>query len=285
MEIHKITTIGRPLNFAYFTNKLIISIAFLTSIIFTIITFFNYFRGETNNISLITGIRAGLLVFLLWAISRELDPDKEWGAFVTVSLALAFIIIFEIPNILPFVWFLLILRIINHSSGMPAGIMDSFLGIAVGLILAYHISWIYGILTAFGFIFDSRLNDPAKYHLPIGTMMLIISAIIYIQNGGMIFAHSSRSISFVVFAIILFLPVIIWPGKLESVGDRTNEPLDPERIKIARIMAIFVFFGIWTIPEAQDTGIVQFIFCIFTGLGAYRIVSAILAKKRESPLM
>ncbi|WP_319508647.1 hypothetical protein [uncultured Methanolobus sp.] len=273
MDIRKITTVGRSLNFDYFSNKWITIIAVLT---FIIITLFNAARGETNYANLITGVRAGLLVFLLWAISRELDPDKDWGAFVTVSLALAFMIIFEVPHILPFVWFLLILRILNHSSGMPAGIMDSFLIAIIGMILTYYMSRIYGILTAVGFILDNRLNDPAKYHLSIGILMLIVSVIIYVENGGITFTNSSESILFVVFGTLLFLPAIIRPGKLESVGDRTNEPLDPTRIKMARIMGILVFFGIGVIPADLNTVLAPFIFCIFAGTGIYRISSSIL---------
>jgi hypothetical protein len=273
MDIRKITTVGRSLNFDYFSNKLITIIAVLT---FIIITLFDAARGEANYASLITGVRAGLLVFLLWAISRELDPDKDWGAFVTVSLALAFIMVFEIPSILPFVWFLLILRILNHSSGMPAGIMDSFLIAIIGIIMAYHMSWIYGILTAGGFILDSRLTDPAKYHLSTGVLMLIVSAIIYVENGGIVLPGSSESILFVVFGTLIFLPAIIRPGKLESVGDRTNEPLDPTRIKMARIMGILVFFVIGAIPVDLNAVLVPFIFCIFAGTGIYRISSSIL---------
>ena len=273
MEIHEITTVGRSLNFDYFSNKLITIIAVLT---FIIITLFNAARGEANYTNLITGLRAGLLVFLLWAISRELDPDKEWGAFVTVSLALTFIVVFEIPTILPFVWFLLILRVINHSSGMAAGIMDSLLTATIGIILAYYMSLIYGILTTAGLIFDTRLNDPAKYHLPMGAFMLIVSAIVYVENGGITFAYSYESILFVVFGTVLFLPAIIWTGKLESVGDRTNEPLDPARIKMARIMGILLFLGMGIAPHEINLALVPFVFCIFAGIGIYRISSSIL---------
>ncbi|WMW22023.1 hypothetical protein RE476_11710 [Methanolobus mangrovi] len=276
MNNHEITTIGRSLNFGYFTNKLIIIIAVLTFIIYTTISLFNAARGETNYTSLTTGIKAGLLVFFLWAISRELDPDKERGAFVTVFLALAFMMIFEIPSILPFVWFLLILRTVNHSSGMPAGIMDSLLTAIIGTILAYYMSWIYGILTAVGFIIDSRLNAPAKHHLPIGVLMLIISAIVCVENREITFAYSYESILFVVFGTVMFLPVIIWPGKLESVGDRTNEPLDPARIKMARIIGILVFLGMGTAQHEINLALGAFVFCIFAGIGAYSIVSGIL---------
>ncbi|WP_340819322.1 hypothetical protein [Methanolobus sp. WCC4] len=279
MDSHKITTIGRPLNPGYFTNKLIIIITVLTFIIhtiLTIVTLFNSAHEETNYTNLITGFRAGLLVFLLWAISRELDPDKEWGAFVTVSLALVFMVFFEIPSILPFAWFLLILRMTNHSSGMPAGIMDSFLVATIGTILAYYVSGIYGILTAMTFISDSQLNDPAKYHFPIGALMLIVSAGICFRQGGTIFDQTLESMFFVLSGIILFLPAIIWPGKLESVGDRTNEPLDPARIKMGKVMGILVFLGVLTMPAEASLALVPFIFCIFAGTGAYRIVSGIL---------
>ncbi|WP_094226762.1 hypothetical protein [Methanolobus psychrotolerans] len=272
VDLSKMTTIGRPLDLKYVTNKLIVIIAFLT---FAFVALFNVFHGETNYASLTNGIRTGLLVFLLWAISRELDPDKEWGAFVNVSLALVVIIFSGTSSILPFVWFLLILRIVNHSTGMPAGVIDSSLVSFIGIILSHYAFFIYGVLTATGFIIDSRLNDPAKHHLLLGTLTLIASALSFIEKGGVTFTYSLESVLLVVLGTLLFLPAIIRPEKLESIGDRTGKSLDPARIKSARIVAILFFCGTGILSGEVNQSLIIFTFCILAGNRIYRIAFSI----------
>lgn len=269
MDINKITTIGRPLDPDYLTNKLIAIIALLT---FAVIVLVSAINEEINYTSLITGIRAGLLIFLLWAISRELDPDNEWSAFVTVFLALVVSIFSEIPSLLSFFWLIILLRTVNHSTGMPAGIMDSLLFAGIGIILTYNISCIYGILTATAFILDSRLKDPAKYHLVVGIILLVTSVLILIGKGVVAFTYPLENMLLFVFGTALFLPVTMGQTKLKSEGDRTGKTLDPARFKLTRIMTIVIFFGISITPGEINAQLVIFMFCIFAGIGIYRIV-------------
>ncbi len=267
MDINKITTIGRPLDTNYVTNKLISIIALLT---FAVIALASAINGETNYSSLIAGIRTGLLIFLLWAISRELDPDNDWSAFVTIFLALALVIFSEIPPLLSFVWLIMLLRIVNHSSGMPAGIMDSLLIAVIGIILAYYTSHMYGFLTATGFIIDSRLKDPAKHHFLTGILLMVISVVILIEKGGVVFTYQLENMLLFVFGTVLFLPAIVGPAKLKSVGDRTGKTLDAARFQLARIMTVIIFFGIASMPGEINTQLFPFMFCILAGIGIYR---------------
>lgn len=268
MDINKITTIGRPLDTNYVTNKLISIIALLT---FAVIALASAINGETNYSSLIAGIRTGLLMFLLWAISRELDPDNDWSAFVTVFLALAVVIFSEIPPLISFVWLIMLLRIVNHSTGIPAGIMDSLLIAVIGIVLAYNTSYIYGILTTAGFILDSRLKYPAKHHFLTGILLMVISVIILIEKGGVVFTYQLENMLLFVFGTVLFLPAIVGPAKLKSVGDRNGKTLDAVRFQLARIMTLIIFFGIAIIPGEINTQLFPFMFCILAGIGIYRI--------------
>lgn len=277
MESNKLTTIGRPFDTKYLTNRIIGIIVFVTFISVTIVS---AIRGNTEHESVLSGMRAGLLIFFLWAISREVDPDNDWSAFVTIIPALLLVTFLEKPSIVTFLWLLLILRVLNHSTGMPAGIMDS-LGISViGIIMAYSMSWTYGLITAATFIADSKMKRPAKYHLPAGIVILIISTAIYVLNemGKTITLHTSTGMYSFLAGIILFLPLIVFPERISSVGDRTGKILDTTRIKAARIMATFVFTAIVLSPGEMNTSINYFMFCIFAGTGTYRISITFLSK-------
>jgi hypothetical protein len=59
--------------------------------------------------------------------------------------------------------------------------------------------------------------------------------------------------------------------KLESVGDRTGKTLDSARFKLARIMTILIFFGMAIMSGEINAQLVIFMFCIFAGIGIYRI--------------
>ncbi|WP_292467025.1 hypothetical protein [Methanolobus sp.] len=277
MGTNRITTIGRPFDYGYLTNWLMAIISFLTFVSTTIVS---TIHGETFSKSLLTGVGTGLFIFLLWAISRELDPDNDWSAFVPVSLSLLILTFSERPMILVFLWLLLILRVVNHSTGMPAGIMDSLFIVLLGLTMTYYISWIYGVITATGFVIDSQLKYPAKYHIPAGILMLFASAIICIENGGMVFIRTLENLYPAILGSILFIPVIVNKKKLVSVGDRTGKSLDTVRIRAAKLMAILAFIIIAAIQGEMNVLITSFMFCIFAGIGTYRIIVIIVAKAK-----
>jgi hypothetical protein len=275
MNSGRISNIGRPLDIDYLTNRLIITITLLSFIAFTIISALN---GQNSYISLLTGARYSMAVFLMWAISRELDPDRHWGAFIVVLLSLILLSPGIDVSLLPFLWLLLILRITNHSSGLPAGPFDSLLVAALGIVLGYTISWIYTAISSAAFIIDSRLKEPAKYHVQAGIILFFASILIVIQMDGVAFETSMEELYLFAVGTVLFLPVAIKHEVFKSVGDRTGEGLDPSRIKATRIMSMIIFLLIALFSAGPSASLTKFMFCIFAGLGIYRIINRLMQR-------
>ncbi|MDG6242910.1 MAG: hypothetical protein QCH31_00750 [Methanolobus sp.] len=273
MNTAGISNIGRPLDTGYLTNRLIITITLLSFIAFTVNCVLN---GQNSYTSLLTGARYSMTVFLLWAISSELDPDRHWGAFVVVLMSLILLSCGMDISLLPFLWFLLILRIINQSSGLPAGPFDSLLIAALGIILGYTISWIYAATSSAAFLIDSHLKEPAKYHVQAGIIMFFVSILIVIQMNSVAFETSLEGLYMFALGTVLFLPIAIKHERFASVGDRTGEVLDPSRIRATRIMSIIIFLLIALFSPGQSASLSKLIFCIFAGLGTYHILNRMI---------
>jgi len=89
LEIDKISSIGRPLDFKYKTNKAIVIITTITIIIGIALSITNQLKMPNL---IFTGVSFGITFFISWAISREIDPDNPISAFI--GLIPLFIILF-----------------------------------------------------------------------------------------------------------------------------------------------------------------------------------------------
>jgi len=145
---YEITTLGRKLDPEYPNNRLIIQLATLVTISALV---FDLIINTEISASFVYGIKAGITTFLLWAISREIDPDHESAAFIPVIFTLPHVIIYGLHPIFPLTWFLLLLRLVNRSTGAKAGIIDSLAILSIGAFLTYQLSWVFGTISALGF--------------------------------------------------------------------------------------------------------------------------------------
>lgn len=182
-------TLGRTIDFHYSTNRWIAIISVITAAI-----------GSFTSGDFVTGLKIGGTIFLTWALSRELDPKREYGAFVSVVFALySFSVPFNIALMEVF-FFMLILRLISTTCGKPPTWFDSLtvLGIAgylsytsdnpihillslIGIFLSgalKNISLIHRILSllaggSFGYLLSMLFVD-TPYELPLFSFPLIL---------------------------------------------------------------------------------------------------------------
>jgi hypothetical protein len=84
-------------------------------------------------------------VFLAWVLCRELDPDHDLSAFVAVGLALGGLFLWGLTRLVVLLWLILILRVVNRTMGLPAGILDSLAVLGLGIWLSFGGNWGYGV--------------------------------------------------------------------------------------------------------------------------------------------
>ncbi|WP_157196647.1 hypothetical protein [Methanococcoides burtonii] len=237
MNKYAITTIGRKLDLGYPNNRLIIQLATLVTIsalIFDVIT------NKYISASFVYGIKAGISTFLLWAISREIDPDHEVAAFIPVIFSLPHVIIFGLHPLFHLLWFLLVLRLVNRSTGVKAGVLDSIAILTIGAFLTYQVSWVFGMISSLGFFLDGRLSSPYRVHRIPALLLLLYSGLTLINENidGIMDVSLLKIVAFMLMILLAF-PLVNSKTPVISIGDRTGKRLDGQRVKATQILAVF----------------------------------------------
>lgn len=220
MDIRRITSLGRPLDLSNTGNFLIVLI---TAIVFLAVSVYYYIATEAVIMTLFHSIRISLIIFLTWAIARELDPDHAFSAFIPVALVLITIPFSGAYSILPMFWIILILRTINRSAGFSAGILDILILLSLGTLLAFKASWIYGILTSLGLLADSRLSSPNRLQFKAGIFMAIVSFLSLMSKDVVLPDIPYPDLTILIVVTILFLPVILGSFKIQSVEQNRRD--------------------------------------------------------------
>ncbi|MGD9316838.1 MAG: hypothetical protein PVG56_08400, partial [Anaerolineae bacterium] len=98
MKLADFTALGRnPLDPGYPTN---LAIAALTVVVAIAGAVWRLISGVALLESALWGIGAGLVMFLTWALGRELDPDHDLSAFVGAGLVLIALLLAGAPSLL-----------------------------------------------------------------------------------------------------------------------------------------------------------------------------------------
>ena len=162
MGMERFTHLGRPVDPAYPTNVAIAVLSVATLIAVSLWQLL-YLNSEFMAALQQGGQLAGV-VFLTWALGREVDPDANTVAFLAIVPAIALVVLVGAPDFSLLFLALLLIRIVNRSLGLPAKRGDSVLVLALASWLACSGAW-YGLMcTAVAFVLDSVLVNPLPRH-------------------------------------------------------------------------------------------------------------------------
>jgi hypothetical protein len=280
MKLSDFTSLGRvPFDPRYPTNLAIGALSLVVTIAGTL---WRLLSGLALLESALWGIGAGLVVFLTWALGRELDPDHDLSAFVGAGLVLIALLFLDIPALLVILWLLMVLRLVNRTVGLPAKPLDSLAVFGLGAWLTWQGEWMAGLITAAAFLLDGLLSAPLRTHLLVSGLALVATLILSIFHGDM--AMESGPIMLVVVFSIgaagLFLPVIVTTRRVEAVCDATGEVLNPRRVQAAQVLALLTaLLFAW---RAGASGMVALLplWVAMVGVGLYRLVILILPRRK-----
>ena len=278
MKLSDFTSLGRiPIDPRYPTNLAIGALSLVVTIAGTL---WRLLSGLALLESALWGIGAGLVVFLTWALGREIDPDHDLSAFVGAGLVLIALLFLDIPALLVVLWLLTVLRIVNRTVGLPAKPLDSLAVFGLGAWLTWQGYWMVGLITAAAFLLDGLLSPPLRYHLFASGLTLVITVILSVFQGGMAMEGGPTlpvAVSSVAMAC-LFLVVIVTTGKVEAVGDATGTVLNPRRVQAAQVLALVtaLLFAWWD----GASGLVAMLplWAAIVGVGLYRLASLCLSR-------
>ena len=236
MKRTDLSSIGRALDLTYPTNRAIAVVTLLVTVGGLV---WQSSAGVPWFASATWGVQAGLTVFLAWAVCRELDPDHPVAAFPAAGLALVAVLSWGLPKLTAVLWLVILVRVVNHSTGLPAGLLDALGLVGLAGWLSVEASWSYGFITALGFILDSQLPEPSRRQLLFGLLSFIVTGLVAVLGLAPLWQGLSVRAGLVVVGLsLLFLPVILSASSLDSVGDEAGEPLTPARVQAAQVLAL-----------------------------------------------
>lgn len=236
MRIERLSSITRSIDLNYPTNRIIVEITLL----FLLGTAgFQLILGKAISSALYSGLIAGASVFLAWAFARELDPDNELSAFFAAFLGCAGFLFFPSPFLLALFLEILLIRIVNRSTGLPSKTSDSIAVLLLSGWISSQGNWIFGLFTALAFFLDSFLPEPNRQNRIFGVIAFIASLLALIRTPGKesILLNAELGL-FILAAVLLFIPIVLSSRKIKSRGDLTGIPLDSLRMQAAQLTAM-----------------------------------------------
>lgn len=179
----------------------------------------------------------GLAVFFGWAIGRELDPDHPRSALAAAIGSGAAALWLGPPSIIVSGWVLVMLRLIERTTGVPAQALDSLgtLGAAIWLGLA-RTPALTG-LTALGLALDGWMAPSHRRQkvAALAAALLTVGAAIWTP----VVPQQAQIPGPLIWALLFGLFFALPPGRggVQAVADYTGEPLRPQRVRGGQFFA------------------------------------------------
>lgn len=268
-------TLARTLDIHYLPNKILL---ILLPIIFLGSFGWFYFTNRTIFQSIVFAFLQIILVFLCWAIAREIDPDHDYAAFFGIPLLFLPFTVVQ-GNILILLWLIMSLRLINQTTGKATSSSDVtvfiFLSIITSLvsiqllILPLSISII--LLTSF-----LPKKQPALSFLSIPLLPSFILLILIFPESWDFLNPSPWLLIYIAFSSALLLLVTTMTDEVNCKGDYSYKQLSLKRVQTAQIIAVLSVLLLTTFH-----GNILSIFpawAAITGVGVFRLVHLIINK-------
>ncbi|TFG52266.1 MAG: hypothetical protein E4H37_06410, partial [Gemmatimonadales bacterium] len=239
-RIYRVTSIGRPLDPSYRTNLAVLVLMPVAAVVAALVA---AIRGDPAGAIAAQALVGPAAAFGAWALARELAPDDNPAAFVSMALAFAASLTVASPSLLLLFTTLGMVRIVNRTVGPPARLTDSL--VVLGLILAT--AWIIRspvlpVVGAVAFALDASLEDGTRRQLAFAMLALVGAAV---ALGVVDTATESHTLPVATGALIGIVSVgfgiaIARTRRVSSVADMTGQPLSVNRVRAGMFIALLV---------------------------------------------
>lgn len=244
MNFSDYSSLFRIVDLRYPTNLVIVILSTLAGGAQFII---RLYQSKDLTDSIVAAIPIGITVFLTWAIGREIDPEHELAAFAGLILVVPGYWLLGSPNLLAVISMLMVLRLINRTTGGTPKMLDSLALTGFGGWLTFRGDWIYGLLIAAGFLLDSRLPTPKNQNLIFSGIMALLTVLIASISGTDLpqINPSIPELFFVAVVVLLFIPLIKQSRYIDVFCDLPGETINPLRLQVSQIFAISTVSFVW----------------------------------------
>ncbi len=239
-RIYRVTSIGRPLDPSYRTNLAVLVLMPVAALVAALAA---AIRGDGFGAIAAQALVGPAAAFGAWALARELAPDDNPAAFVSMALAFAASLTVASPSLLLLFTTLGMVRIVNRTVGPPARLTDSL--VVLGLILAT--AWIIRspvlpVVGAVAFALDASLEDGTRRQLAFAMLALVGAAVALGVVDTATESHTLPVATGVLIGIVSvgFGIAIARTRRVSSVADMTGQPLSVNRVRAGMFIALLV---------------------------------------------
>jgi hypothetical protein len=187
--------------------------------------------------------------FSAWSISRELDHDNDWSAFLAVTLSVSASFFYGFPALAIFSLAIPLLssRMVSRIVGVPAILPESIVILVLGILALFFDIWLMMIVVIIAFMMDASLSNPIKHQwgfAAAGVALLIVRLIMGIGES------SSLSSPYLITLIVLcagYAIIIISTRKMRVSCDNPIYTLDVKRVRAAMSLGLLaaLLAGLW----------------------------------------
>ena len=232
--IYRFTSIARPLDTAYLTNRALLVLLPVVGLVSAGLASLD----DSGSHPLSAALSAVLVAFAAWALTRELAPDYSGAAFVALALAWVANIAFGTRLVLlPFVALVLV-RVVNRSTGLPLRPLDTLgvLGFCAWAAISMGQPLIL-VVASLAFLLDATLEKPLRRHYLSAAVCLLISFWMLPGDSGLAGGDLSvRDWSLVGTSLLGVVIFVATNPEPVSYCDISPDRLDPMRVNAGVIL-------------------------------------------------
>jgi hypothetical protein len=227
------THVGRGLDLGTWSNRAILGLSLIAAVAGVVGTVM--FDGTPW-----LAVQAGLVTFLIWALTRELDPDRDSTALIAAALAGVWAVLGLPVDLLAVGGLVIGARLVAETTGRRPLRTDLF-AIAVGAIAISFtpLGFVAGFGIAIAIYVDSRMSDEHKRDALIAALVAATGSAVVVSLSGA-FATQLPPVQppFVLaLAALTLVAVLREPPRPTSVVDsRRGNLLSGDRIHASRIL-------------------------------------------------
>lgn len=161
--VYRFTSIARPIDPAYLTNRALLIVLPIAGLLSAAVASVH----DTGSGPLSAAFSGVLVAFAAWALTRELAPDYNDAAFIALAFAWIINAAFGARLVLLVFVALVLVRMVNRSTGLPARPLDTLgvLGFCVWAAIKTQQPLIL-LIAAMAFALDATLENPLRRHYP-----------------------------------------------------------------------------------------------------------------------
>ncbi len=238
--VYRVTSIGRPLDPNYPTNKAVLFLMPLAGLIAGAAAGLRGADAPQVGLGALTG---ALVVFGAWALGRELAPDHHAVAFAGMTFAFIAFVVVGSPSLILLFATLFLVRIVNRSVGWPARLTDS---ITVFLLIVWVLystrNVLLGVVGALAFLLDAVLRDAKRQQFAFAVLCLAASGAWAFQHGPRFDPGAlGNPLRWMVITVSVgFGLAILRTRRVSSAGDVTGVPLSLSRVRAGMLIGLLM---------------------------------------------